>query len=995
MVHEGRIRASILLRSPRWLLAVFALSGFAGIIYEALWSHYLKLFLGHAAYAQAAVLILFMAGLSGGAMIATRAARARTDPLCAYVAIEVAIGVLALAFHPIYLGTIQWVQAAWLPVLSTSTSITLVKFGVSAALILPQALLLGATFPLMTTGVLRRMPDHVGAEIARLYFVNSLGAAVGVLAATFVLKPMLGLPGTLRFAGVLNFAIATAIACGWRFASSTTRPVSSSVLSPRPSSTLLIVAGLTGASSLIYEIVWIRLLNMVLGSTSHSFEVMLFTFILGLALGGRWIRRSIDTLRSPLGTLAMIQLAMAVLALTSLAFYDFSFDVLALSLTALAHSSTGYALFLLVGVLLAMMIMLPTTICAGMTLPLITSQLYTTQSERAVGRVYAANTGGAIVAVALTQFVLIPAVGLRQSLIIGAVIDLSLGAWLLKIAARAESIRSAWVSALAACLFACVAIGTFQFDPRKLASGVFRTGTSRLTEQMQIDSIRDGKTATVAVFTRDHSHRVIATNGKPDASMELDLQRPATIDEATQVLSGVLPLAAKPDAAAVAVIGIGSGMTTHALLQGPRIERVDTIEIESAMVDGARLFRPFVAATFDDPRSNIVIDDARTYFAAHARRYDIIVSEPSNPWVSGVAGLFTQEFYHQIKHHLAPTGLFAQWMQLYEISPRLVATVFGALAAEFESVRMYEMGDGNILLMARRHPAKEDFDEVIKNTALLPLLKRIGIVTAADLAARYVGDKRLLAPLFASFGMPKNSDFRPILDEQAPVARFIRASAAEITDLTRAPWPLRELLTGETFITDGISESSAARYRTNRLLRDAVAIAAYFSAAAPTSVSALTAGLSNRLQRDLAFLTRSPTRCEYPNEFSAWRDAIVNVASIALPVLAPDLGLRMITRAAGTACAKRDEGRIWLQFFQAIAQRDAAQLRVAAVKLLDSDPALNTTYPNLLVGALLLQRASSGQGPALAELLTHLNPDARTAADMLTRTVLAHAGWHE
>ncbi|MSR15231.1 MAG: spermidine synthase [Gammaproteobacteria bacterium] len=983
-----------MLRQFRWLFALFALSGFAGIIYEALWSHYLKLFLGHAAYAQAAVLVLFMGGLSGGALLASRVARSGTDPLLIYAAVEIAIGILALSFHPVYVATIAAVQT-WLPALNPR-SITLVKFAISGALVLPQALLLGATFPLMATGILRRTSQQAGSDIAGLYFLNSLGAAVGVLATTFVLKPWLGLPGTLQLAGTLNFAVAMGVIGWWRL----TVPASTNTDSPEQVSgqplgrVLLLVAGLTGASSFIYEIVWIRMLSMVLGGTTHSFEIMLFTFIFGLALGGWWIRRSIDTLRSPLTNLALIQLAMAVFALTSLAFYDFSFDALALTLTALARTTSGYVVFMFVGVVLAMMIMLPTTICAGMALPIITKRLYSSaDGERAVGWVYAANTSGAIVAVVFTQFVLIPAVGLRASLIVGAVIDLLLGVWLLQAAGRDHLGRKVWGAAFGT--FAGIALQCFEFDPRKIASGVFRSGVSRLADDIHVDFLRDGKTATVAVFTRDASHRVIATNGKPDASMELNRERPATIDEATQVLSGVLPLAANPSAKAVAVIGIGSGMTTHVLLQSPHIERIDTIEIEAAMVEGARLFLPHVAVTFSDPRSRLVLDDARSYFAANQRHYDIIISEPSNPWVSGVAGLFTREFYRQVGHTLTPSGVFAQWMELYEISPPLVASVFRALSAEFKTIRLYEMGDGNLLLLAYPQVTPlESFEAAITNPGLIPLLRRIGIETAADLSARYVAEGSLLAPLFWSYQIRANSDFYPVLDEEAPKARFVRASATVLTDLTRTPWPLREMLGGEPLHTEGVSDASAARYRTNRYLRDAREVESQLIDPRSSGNAAVLGGSA---QRELAFLLAARTECGFDAGYAAWRDAFVTTVSRVVPALDSAAGVRVLGRLGNHACAKTPRGAEWLAFYFAIARRDTQALGAATLRVLAQDPAVLAAYPSLLVGALLLDHANTEHLSEAKQILATLSPELRTTTEnnLLIRLLHARLDPHE
>src|SRR5207302_367287 len=144
----------------------------------------------------------------------------------------------------------------------------------------------------------------------------------------------------------------------------------------------------------------------------------------------------------------------------------------------------------------------------------------------------------------------------------------------------------------------------------------------------------------------------------------------------------------------------GSGMTTHHLLASPDIRHLVTIEIEPLMIEGARLFYPANRREFDDPRASFVIDDARSYFAASGSRFDLIVSEPSNPWVSGVSGLFTSQFYGRVRSQLAPNGIFVQWMHLYELDDDLVLSVIAALASQFPSYAIFQTSDKDISIVA-------------------------------------------------------------------------------------------------------------------------------------------------------------------------------------------------------------------------------------------------------------------------------------------------------
>ncbi|HEY6721401.1 MAG TPA: hypothetical protein VI363_07165 [Burkholderiales bacterium] len=272
-------------RIPRSVFfLLFTVSGFAGLIYESVWSHYLKLFLGHAAYAQALVLALFMGGMAIGSWLCSRGSAGWGNLLRGYALAEGLIGLAALSFHPIFVAATDAAYTSILPALGGEIPAMLFKWTLAGLLILPQSVLLGMTFPLMSAGLIRRYPAAPGESLAMLYFTNSLGAAIGVLTSGFVMIDRLGLPGTVQTAGALNLALAAVV---WLLARGTERPMGDSTdAGPEGSSPVrlfLAVALLTGAASFIFEIGWIRMLSLVLGSSTHSFELMLSAFILGIA----------------------------------------------------------------------------------------------------------------------------------------------------------------------------------------------------------------------------------------------------------------------------------------------------------------------------------------------------------------------------------------------------------------------------------------------------------------------------------------------------------------------------------------------------------------------------------------------------------------------------------------------------------------------------------------------------------------------------------------
>jgi spermidine synthase len=786
-------------RDVKLLFALFTLSGFTGLIYESVWSHYLRLFLGAAAFAQSFVLVAFMGGMALGAWLASRWSARIANVLAAYGWIEAAIGIAALIFHEVFVLLTQASLDHVIPALGSPATVEVYKYSLCALLIVPQTVLLGMTFPLLAGAVIRRGPQESGHHLAMLYFTNSIGAAAGALASAFLLIGWMGMPGTMRLAGALNLALAGAVlALARRGEPAAVAAAGADRATPAGDYIVrLFLAGafVTGLASFVYEIVWIRMLSLVLGSSFHAFELMLSAFITGLALGGLWIRRRIDRIVDPVRFAGLVQVLMGLAALLTVFVYHWTFDWMAWTLGVLQKNQSGYVLFNLFSHGLAFAVMLPTTFLAGMTLPLFTHVLLRGgRGERAIGQVYASNTLGAIAGVLIAVHVLMPDAGLKLALVIGAAADILLGAWILRYTLQPFRRAQAFAALIAGLLAAVVTARIDVLDPERLSSGVFRTGKAQ-PEADRIFYYRDGKTASVAVRGRKNGSVVgIFTNGKPDAGIQLDPDQPPTFDEYTMGLVGALPLLIKPDAKTFANIGWGSGLTTEMVLSHGGPKEIDTIEIEPAMVSGARAFAPRVLRAYQDPRSKVYFEDAKSYFARHGKRYDVIIAEPSNPWVNGVASLFSTEFYRDIKRYLAPGGLLVQWLQVYEFDDRLLGSILAALAENFADYEIYESNIGDLLVVAAadgRVPRLGLLPE--KEGAFMEQLKRLGITRAEEISARLLGDKKQVAPLFAELAPPVNSDFRPFVQLEAPRARFVVSRAMGLASLVRAPLPILEM----------------------------------------------------------------------------------------------------------------------------------------------------------------------------------------------------------
>lgn len=826
------------------LVAVFVLSGAAGLIYESLWSRYLGLFVGHSAYAQIIVLVIFLGGMSLGAHLVGRRSEEIRRPLIGYAVVELVVGLLAIVFHSVFVAVTDFAYRSILPSFS-GLGLTAVKWTIAGLLILPQSVLLGTTFPLMSSGVIRLARSRLepGRVLALLYFSNSLGAAVGVLLAGLWLIAKVGLPGVLLVAGYINVVIAAFVfllaRAHERFSSLETRPgdaplsgaarpepeLAPSVGSAQPpppdasrlSFVLLSVAFGTAVASFIYEIAWIRMLSLVLGSATHSFELMLSAFILGLALGAFWIRKHADTVNNPLRLLGMVQWMMGLLAVGTLPVYLMSFDWMAAVLETVASNENGYRVFTVFRYGVSLLIMLPATFCAGMTLPLITRLLMKTSGERAIGAVYAINTLGSILGVLLAGLLLMPLLGLKRLLIFGALIDIALGIWLVaRSQVRAAPAPRRWPMAggespltipllLTAFLVTTIAVVS-RFDIALITSGVYRHGFVDRGSDSRFPFYKDGRTATVSVERNSNGFLTLSTNGKPDASIDqswLDkdtakappVPLQLTRDVATQYMLPLISLAHRPRAEHAAVIGQGSGITSHVLLGSPYLTEVATIEIEPEMVAGSAHFMPANRRVFEDARSRFVIDDAKSYFAASGRKFDLIVSEPSNPWVSGVSGLFTQEFYTRVRDQLTDDGIFGQWLHLYEISDDLVNSVLAAIDTVFPAYEVFYTSDADIIVVAAKRRVPQPDWGVVSYPDIAFDMRHVVALRPAWFEALRLAGRDVLHPML-KLHAKANSDYFPVLDLNAEKMRFMHENASGYTGLKEGRFDLVAALSG-------------------------------------------------------------------------------------------------------------------------------------------------------------------------------------------------------
>jgi predicted membrane-bound spermidine synthase len=713
----------------------------------------------------------------------------------------------------------------------------------------------------------------------------------------------------------------------------------------------------------MYELGWIRMLSLVLGSSTHSFELMLSAFIFGLAFGGLYVRRRIEKIGDPLAYIAYVMIAMGTLAALTLPAYNLTFNVMAWFLRTIARTPNGYVGFNLISQSIAALIMIPATFCAGMTLPLLTHELMRRGTgERAIGTIYSANTLGAIVGVLLTIHVLMPFIGIKGVILVGAGIHLALG--FSRLIARPRYPSRLSLAAIAACAGAFgLTLFVVKLDPSRMTSGVYRTASATLPEGATVAYLRDGKTATISLVEQNGSV-TIATNGKPDASIQMDAGV-ASPDEVTAVLAAAIPLSMHRHPARVANIGFGSGLTTHTLLTSGLVERLDSIEIEPFIVEAARKgFGSRISNVFEDPRSHLIYDDARTFFASSHAQYDLIVSEPSNPWVSGVATLFSDEFYGRIAHYLAADGYFAQWIQVYETNIGIVASVVKALTPHFGAYALYNVNDVDMLIIATRGAALQAPDDrLLQSPQLRAELARVGVQSAADLASRQMGDNRTIGPLLQSLHVPANSDFFPFVDLNAPRLRYLRETAIELPTLTVLPIPFFELLGGAApQIPMAEPAANSALFR-DRLVQRALDVR---NAASSGSLD----GLDPLSARSLSLIDMSGERCAGKSGQDEWQIAVRNIGEETTPYLnSAEIG-EIWQKIVSSPCYREatEEHKSWTDLLAAIAHRNAPQIAKSGTELLrspSSKPADDAAYLTTVSAAAYVRLGDIAQARSL------------------------------
>lgn len=765
----------------RVALLLFA-SGFCGLVYQMAWLRLLRLVFGASTAASAAVLAIFMGGLGVGSLVlGPRADRSR-NPLAFYAHLEIGIALAAGVTPVLVTGVRQLYFALGGSETLGLTGGTAVRLLLAALVLGLPAFLMGGTLP-ATVRAITASGDLGRRGLGLLYAVNTLGAVIGALGTTFFAIEFLGIRRTLWVAALLNLLVAITA----RAVSRTAPPVKPET-GPRdsptaggstpgegagrqaPLSLVLVAAALTGFAFFLMELVWYRMLAPILGGTSYTFGLILAVALLGIGTGGLAYsfgsQRVRPTLLGFAGTCALEAVALVL----PFAFGD---RIAFVALTFRDLSAAGFISLVLGWGVVTALVVLPAALVAGYQFPLLVAVLGAGRREvgREVGLAYGWNTAGAIAGSIAGGFGLLPLLSAPGTWRATTLVLVALGLAAAAVAGVRRGAEPARVGGivllgLVGVVLALAPGPTAFWRHGGIGAGRFRgaiESPNDLVREIRDENSRvvweeDGRESSVALVLG--SGYTFMINGKSDGS--------ALGDAGTQVMSGLVGSMLHPEPKRSLVVGLGTGSTAGWLAEVPTMERVDVVELEPSVLRVAEACTPVNHDVLQHPKAEVIVGDGREFLLTTDRRYDLIFSEPSNPYRAGISSFYTREFYEAASDRLEEGGLFLQWLQGYEVDASVVRSAYTTLAAVFPSVESWQTLSGDLLLVASERPVTHDAERVRRRAAAEPYRSALaqvwGVAGAEGFYAGFIAGPGLSRLLAAPDEISVNTDDHPVIE---------------------------------------------------------------------------------------------------------------------------------------------------------------------------------------------------------------------------------------
>ncbi len=835
----------------RLILVLFTLSGMCALIYQLLWTRWLGLLVGNFATATATVVTVFMAGLALGNWLIGRISVTRSPKaaLMLYAVLEIGLTALAALSPALFSST-----SPWFPWLAAASEDPLLRAFLCFLVLLPPTILMGGTLPALVQTLSATAPRALGP----LYAFNTLGGACGPVLAAFILMPELGLKVTLFLTCALNAGVAaTAFWIAWRWPALSPLTLPSPpfggrgnkgegespppTLSPSggegkgegdlppgralPAWVPYALGAFSGFLALAFEIALTRaFVLMITGGSVYGFALILTSYLLGLALGASLVRRWPP--QSASGALMVFAVAQGVVWLFSLT--TPFWDLLPPLLVRFWWLALPFWTLQLFNFLVILSLTLVLTTAFGYTLPALAAAL-PKPSSASIGRLFAANMIGAVIGAPLAGFVLLPSrLELSGTLLVLGSLAL-LAAAVTAAAARPRHMLAILIPVpfLVALSFvlpppdkSVMNAGMYN-RPHGFKPGGIKGNVTPIEGAHRMGKIiyqKDSLTGRIAVRAVSQMEMSFVVNGKPDGST-------SKVDMYTQILMAHLPALIHPAPKRVLVIGLGTGTTTGCLTLHPEVEEIHVVEIEPAQVAVSRYFRHHNYNVVNNLKVHFHLDDARHFLLTDESTYDMIVSEPSNLWVSGMVNLFTKEFYESVRQHLNPGGVFFQWIHYYRVAPQDTKGMLRTFQSVFPHTMFWIHQYGDAFLMGRIEGIAVDMDDWerrLASPALTQDLKRIQISPPAEILSFFLwGPKDI--ERYASGAVVITDDF-PYPEFTTPRLRYMPQETKRLRVRMKLfgpldPMPLkhesteRRLQLGDWFMGRGSLARAKAEYR--------------------------------------------------------------------------------------------------------------------------------------------------------------------------------------
>lgn len=784
------------------ILICFFLSGCCGLIYEILWTRMVTRIIGSAPFSVSIVLTIFMGGLGVGSYLAGRFIDRVREPLALvklYGLLELAIGAFAMVIPGLIVLLAPLQSLLYNGLYQSFIIYNALTLLICIAIFTFPVICMGATLPILCRFYVARL-DTLGTHVGRLYGLNTIGAALGALVCGFWLVNFLGVWGALTVAVSINLMIGfSCLLVGYRMkigragaalpgSKIERRPVQEpgeSGTHPLERKAALVIFVVSGFCAMACEVIWTKLLGLIVGPTTYSFTIVLVTFITGLGLGSVIFGYVGDRAKDCLRLLLFTQVAAAVLVIAVSHFLGNSQLFFAKLIFTFKNQ---FGMLNAVKTAFLFSFMLLPTLCFGAAFPLV-GKIYTRSMGdvgRSIGVAYMLNTVGALSGPLAAGFLFIPAFGKESSLAFVAVLQLATSmciAGILLGRKRRSARQLGWLAAmvLAGLILGFkypvwshrqLSIGKYQsfeeIRPELSTSGWFEAlfqGVDILerTQKGELIYYGDGigGFTTVVKFTEamGNVNYTMVNSGKADASSRFDME--------TQTLLAHFPMLYHENPKRVMVIGLASGITAGEVLHYP-VEKLDILEINDQVVAASDIFKPWNNRVLADPRSRLIIQDARAHVQLTGSTYDVIISEPSNPWMSGLATLFTRDFFALVKARLNDGGIFAQWIHAYQMDWQTFALIGRTFARVFPNSRLLIMNpakhEGDFLLVGLNGNRKPRLEKPEGHRSPLQQSTNVTIRDPRLLYLQFVSED--LNGLFGSG--PVHTDNRPQLEFSAP-----------------------------------------------------------------------------------------------------------------------------------------------------------------------------------------------------------------------------------